>query len=78
MEAFSGSSHDPSELDGSLAAQIHPRRPPPLPAVRTNLIEDIYPHEFWLEKYNRMNATRPTRVYDIFNYKWGASECFFV
>lgn len=31
--------------------------PPDVVASRVQRIEDLYPHEFWLEKYERMNRT---------------------
>lgn len=46
-----------------------PRRFPP-PERRITLIEDIYPHAFWLEHYQRMYSNRPAPIFQRFNHRW--------
>lgn len=39
------------------------------------LIEDLYPHAYWLEKYNRMHAARGTTpLMADFSHQWCAGH----
>lgn len=52
-----------------------PRFAPPPAERRPLLIEDLYPHAFWLEKYNRMDAARrSTLTFADFSHQWCAGD----